>query len=57
MSNFETLLAHLEHHHLKDWLIEGAKREDARTIREAIKRIPDRRLNRRMAWLLSKDQD
>ena len=54
MSEYEqNLLAHMEHHNVKDWLLNGARAEDARTIGRAIERIPTHRLIRRLARALA----
>jgi hypothetical protein len=50
--SYESLLGHIEHHNIRKWLLEGAEREDANTIKEAIKRLSDGRLNRRFARML-----
>jgi hypothetical protein len=52
---YETLLGHLQHHGVKRALLDMCDREDARTIREAVKRIPERRLIRRLARALAKE--
>lgn len=52
-SNYANLLGHCEHHKIKDWLIKGAKREDARTILEAVKRQSPHRLQRKLAEILT----
>jgi hypothetical protein len=52
---YEVLLGHLNHHGLKKWLLDGCKREDARTIAEAVERIPERRLARRLARALAQE--
>lgn len=44
---------HLEHHNVKQWLLDGAKKEDARTIYEAVKEMPQHRLVRRLARILA----
>ena len=46
------LRSHAKHHNIRKWLEEGARREDARTILAAIKRLPDDRLLRRFALML-----
>jgi hypothetical protein len=51
------LLGHAVHHDVKQWLIDGAKREDARTLLEAIKRTSDYDLQKGLALALSKDND
>ena len=56
MSNTEkeaNLLSHLNHHNVKDWLLRGAKDEDANTIRNAVEQMPEDRLRRRLARILS----
>lgn len=52
MTKEENLHGHMKYHKVKQWLLDGAKREDANTIREAIERMPERRLIRRLARLL-----
>jgi hypothetical protein len=47
------MLAHIQHHNLRQWLLDGAEREDANTIREAIGRLSDGQLARRFARLLT----
>ena len=56
MNTYESLKGHLEHHNVKDWLLRGARDEDANTIRMAVEKIPEHRLVRRLAWALSKDE-
>jgi hypothetical protein len=53
---YESLLEHIEHHNVRKWLLDGAKREDANTIRCAIERLSDGQLNRRIARLLARDR-
>jgi hypothetical protein len=53
--SYECLLGHMQHHNVKQWLIEGCKREDARTIMNAVQQIPSRRLIRRLARALAKE--
>ncbi len=55
MSDYENLLAHMEHHNVKQWLLDGSQLEDARTIHEAVKRMPERRLVRKLARILSNE--
>ena len=50
---YENLLSHIEHHNVRGWLMEGARREDARTIMAAIKNLSDGQLQRRFARMLS----
>jgi len=47
-----SLHGHMKYHDVRGWLLRGAKREDARTIYRAIKRMPTRRLIRRLARML-----
>ena len=54
MSDYDNLLGHMEHHNVKQWLIDGCDREDARTIGNAVRNIPERRLIRRLARALAK---
>lgn len=51
--SFENLLEHMKHHAVKQWLLDGCDSEDARTIREAVRNMPSRRLVRRLARALS----
>jgi hypothetical protein len=58
MSNnydYENLLGHLEHHGIKEWLLRGARDEDARTIYAAVKRQREHRLARKLAEILTDD--
>ena len=55
MSEYENLLTHMKFHHVKKWLLDGCKAEDARTIREAVEKIHERRLRRILATALSED--
>ncbi len=50
----QVLRAHLDHHHPKEWLLEGCKREEANTIREAVLRVPEDSLRRWLARKLSR---
>ena len=68
---YENLFSHLSHHTaeaaarrgeknpeqcgIKRALLDMCKREDARTIREAVERIPEHRLARRLARALAKE--
>ena len=54
MSDYDNLLGHLGHHNVKQWLLDGCEREDARTIGNAVRNIPERRLIRRLARALAK---
>jgi hypothetical protein len=54
--SYESLLGHLQHHNVKQWLLDGAEGpEDAQTIAEAVRKIPERRLARRLARALAKE--
>lgn len=55
MSDYENLLEHMRHHDIKEWLLNGARKEDARTIAAAIERIPSRILIKRLARALSRE--
>lgn len=54
MTKYDSLFAHIKHHNVRKWLIDGAKREDANTIRRAIERLSDGHLQRRFARMLAK---
>jgi hypothetical protein len=54
MTKYDCLLAHIKHHNVRKWLLDGAKREDANTIRMAIERLSDGHLQRRFARMLAK---
>lgn len=56
MSEYENLLGHMQHHGIKKALLRMCDEEDANTIREAIERIPERRLVRRLARALTREQ-
>jgi hypothetical protein len=51
---YEKLHVHIKYHNLRKWLLDGAKKEDANTIRAAIQRLSDGELNRRFARMLAK---
>ena len=53
-SRYEQLLAHAEHHNVKQWLLDGAKHEDAYTLYAAIERQSSHRLARKLAEILAK---
>ena len=54
MSEYErNLLQHMKHHSVKQWLLEGCEREDARTIGEAVRKVPEWLLIRRLARVLA----
>jgi hypothetical protein len=46
---------HMKYHNVKKWLLDGAIDEDANTIREAVERIDEATLKRRLARALLKD--
>ncbi len=48
---------HMKYHNVKQWLLDGCDQEDARTIREAVKNIPERRLKRRLARALLREYE
>ena len=50
----QILRAHLDHHYPKAWLLEGCKREEANTIREAVERVSEDSLRRWLARKLSR---
>ncbi len=60
---YHNLLGHMKQHKefqgvrcgVRQWLLDGAKKESARTIYEAIKRMPEDRLLRRLARALAED--
>lgn len=53
--SYERMLGHIQHHKIREWLLAGARKEDANTIRQAIERLSDGELNRRIARMLVKD--
>ena len=53
---YENLMNHLEYHHAKKWLLDGCDHEDAHTIRDAVERLDQATLNRRLARALAKDE-
>jgi hypothetical protein len=56
MTDEENLLAHLRHHRVKRWLLEGARREDARTIKEAVARTSSERLIKALARAIREER-
>lgn len=52
--SYENLVDHMKHHNVKQWLLDGCEREDAQTIRDAVKNMPSRRLVRRLARALQR---
>lgn len=57
MASYDKLHDHMKDHQVKKWLLRGCRREDANTIREAVERLPEHVLIRRLARALSKDGD
>lgn len=57
MTDYKTMRGHTEHHDVKGWLIRGARDEDANTIREAIERMSSSRIRRRVARMLTEDEE
>jgi hypothetical protein len=51
--SYERLLAHTLRHGIKKWLLRGTYREDAQTIRAAIKRMSSREIAKRLARILA----
>jgi hypothetical protein len=43
----------MRYHNIRRWLMDGALREDANTIRRAIERLSDDELDRRLARALA----
>ncbi len=56
VSEHDNLLAHMQHHNVKAWLLRGCDAEDANTIRRAVQRMPEHRLIRRLARILTQDE-
>lgn len=52
---YENVHGHMRFHNVKRWLLDGATQEDARTIKAAVKSVPEHRLIRRLARALTKD--
>jgi hypothetical protein len=50
---YEELMKHVPYHNIRKWLLDGAKREDANTIRRAVERLSDGKLRRRLARMLA----
>jgi len=53
--DYKTIREHMRYHNIKKWLIEGAEKEDARTILAALDRIDDDKLERRLARALAQE--
>ncbi len=56
MATYSELLGHIRYHSIRDWLMDGAKREDANTIRRAIEALSEDQLERRFARMLADDK-
>lgn len=54
---YESLLGHMRHHQVKKWLLVGAKHEKAHTIGEAVRRMPEHRLVRKLARILAEENE
>jgi hypothetical protein len=54
---YDNLLGHLWHHDVRGWLLAGAREEDARTIKEAVKRVSSTRLREALAQALTSDSE
>jgi hypothetical protein len=57
---YQSLLGHIQHHNVRGWLKKalecGAHDEDARTIGEALLRMSEGQLQRRVARMLAKNE-
>lgn len=53
-SSFASVYEHCKRHNIKRWLLNGAREEDANTIRRAVEAMPDHRLARRFAEMLTR---
>jgi hypothetical protein len=53
--SYEQILAHVERHNIREALMHMCEREDAQTIRGALRRLSDGQLNRRFARMLAKE--
>jgi hypothetical protein len=56
MATYDKLLGHIRYHSIREWLMDGARREDANTIRRAIERLSEDQLERRFAKMLADDK-
>ena len=52
-TRYDNLHGHMQYHKVKQWLLDGADREDAQTIKAAVQEIPERRLIRKLARILA----
>jgi hypothetical protein len=52
--SYKNLLDHLNHHNVKRWLLNGCDKEGAHTIKEAVERISESRLRRKLAEILQR---
>jgi len=51
---YARILAHIERHNIRKWLLDGCSREEAHTIARHVKRLSDGQLARRFARILTK---
>jgi hypothetical protein len=57
MSTYSNLRKHMDYHKIKCWLLDGAEREDAQTIRRAIERTSSRDICRALAWAICDERE
>jgi hypothetical protein len=55
-TDYRQIYSHVRFHNIRKWLMDGARREDARTIREAVERMSDDQLDRRFARMLAQER-
>lgn len=51
--SYGSLIGHLNHHNVKQWLLKGCDEEDANTIREAVRNTSSYELRKGLARILS----
>ena len=51
--DYERMLEHTSRHKIKEWLLRGTYREDAQTIRHALKKQSSHRIARKIAEMLT----
>ena len=51
---YKNIHSHMQYHKVKEWLLRGARDEDAQTIGAAVRDIPESRLVRRLARALAR---
>jgi hypothetical protein len=51
---YKNIHGHMQHHKVKEWLLRGARHEEAHTIGAAVRDIPEHRLLRRLARALAR---